>query len=78
MVQLREFSSLYWRIEISSCAFSTPAATASASIAHKDSSNLREDSTESATPCQFIVLIALTYSRETSLLGMLTVSFMLL
>ena len=29
------------------------------SIAHKDSSNLREDSTESATPCQFIVLIAL-------------------
>ena len=42
MVQLREFSSLYWRIEISSCAFSTPAAIASASISHKASSSLRE------------------------------------
>ena len=49
----------------------------SASIAHNASNNFLDDSTESATPCQFIVLIAFTYSCETSLFGIAAVSLIL-
>ena len=73
MVQLKEFSSLYWRIEISRWARSIPSATAFPSMAHSASRSFLESSRDRITSCQSMVLMAFTYSRETSLLGIPTV-----
>ena len=76
-MQLKEFSSLYWRIEISLCALSIPSATVSSSMSHNELSNFLEASTDVITSFQSMVLIAFTYSFDTSLFGIDTSSFRL-